>query len=103
MKSHRTATLLISALIGAFYWWVLIHVWGMHSVDSSLNQWLLANVPPRDHLAFFRVVSYSQDVILNVATLLKYWAFWAGMAMSVLALPVAFIAVRAIPGRWRNG
>ena len=66
MKQHRIAAVLVAALIGAFYWWVSVHFWGMHAADTPFPKWLHAVLPPREHRALDTAVIYSHDAILNV-------------------------------------
>ena len=138
MKQHHIATILAGALIGAFYWWVWAHFWGMHAADNSLDKWLLDINLHRNNLALFRLVIWSHDVVVNVlfavpfasmfmlgarfnnwlcvtaavlvanaamywgtewmnlSPLLGSWGFWAGLGMSLLSLPAAFLIVRAV-------
>jgi hypothetical protein len=142
MTPHRIAALLVGALIGAFYWWVLIHAWGMHLADNPLNKWLLEMDFHRQHLTLYKAILYSHDVMINVllavpfasmfvlsdrlnnwpclcvavlvanvatyhgtdwtgsSLIVAHWGFWIGLGMSLLALPAAFLMVRAIPNRW---
>ena len=98
MKEHRLAVLLASALIGTFYWWVVMHAWAMHIVDNPLNKWLLAIQFPRNHLALYKVLIYSHDAAFNVLLALPFASMfmlvtrlnnWQCIAVAVLAANVA--------------
>ena len=139
MHRQRIAAVLVSALIGAFYYFVILHFWGMHFGDNAFNKWLLLDLQlPRNHPLLYRVVIYSHDVILNVLLAVPFASMfvlgarlnnWLCIAVAalvtnvllyrttewrnlwlvpasigfwnfLLALPVAFLLVRAARQRW---
>jgi hypothetical protein len=141
VRQYRIAAVLVGVLIGAFYWWVLGHFWGMHAVDTPFPKWLHTVLPAREHHALNTAAIYFNDLLLNVLLavpfasmfvlfsrlnnwlciaaavlvetittywgtqwggsppIISYWGFWFGVGMSLFALPVAFVIIRAIPNR----
>ena len=67
VKRHRITVVLVSALLGVFYWWVWMNALGMYLAVHPFNKWLVLDIQlPRHNRALYYLVIYVHDVIVNL-------------------------------------